>query len=73
MIIHVKVRPNSHEEIIEKIDENNYSISLREKAEDGKANSRLINILAKEFKVSFRNIIIKNPKSTKKIIEVKGK
>ena len=70
MIIHVKVKPGAKEEIINKIDDNNYEISVREKAEDNKANVRVINILAKEFRVSYKKISIKNPKSRKKIVEI---
>ena len=72
MIIKVKVKPNSREEEIEKTSENKYLVKLKEKAEDGKANRRLINILAKEFKVNFRAINIKNLRSRNKIIEVKN-
>lgn len=70
MIIHVKVKPGAKEEIINKIDDNNYEISVRERAEDNKANVRVINILAKEFRVSYKKISIKNPKSRKKIVEI---
>ena len=59
------------EESIEKIAEDKYLISLKERAEDGKANKRLINLLAKKLGVNFRAIKIKNPKSRDKIIEVK--
>ncbi len=65
MIIHVKVKPGAKEEIINKIDDNNYEISVREKAEDNKANVRVINILAKEFKVSYKKI--KTSRCLKKI------
>lgn len=71
MILKVKVKPGSKAEKIEKISENEYVILLKERAEDGKANQRLINILAKEFDVDFRRIKIKNPKSRNKIIEIK--
>lgn len=70
MIIHVKVRPNSKEEKIEKIAEGKYAVSVKEPAEDNKANMRIVNILSKEFKVDFRKIRIKNPASREKIMEV---
>jgi uncharacterized protein len=68
--IKVKVKPNSKEESIKKINEGEYEISLKEPAEDNKANVRLTNILAKEFRIDYRKIKIKNPKSRKKIIVI---
>ena len=73
MIIYVKVKPNAREEKIEKISDNEYFVSLKERAERGKANRRLINLLAEEFSVSSKDIAIKNPSSRKKIVEVKSK
>jgi hypothetical protein len=70
MIIYVKVKPNSSEDKVEKVSNNEYNISVKEKAEQGKANNRIINLLAKEFNVSYRKIKIKNPMSRKKIIEI---
>lgn len=70
MIIYANVKPNALKEKIEKISENKYNISVKERAEDGKANKRIINILSKEFNVNFRKIIIKNPTSRKKIVEI---
>jgi uncharacterized protein YggU (UPF0235/DUF167 family) len=71
MIIHVKVKPNSKEEKIGKIGENEYRIDVKEPAEDNKANIRVINLLSKELNTSYKNIKIKNPTSRNKIIEVK--
>lgn len=73
MKIFVKVKPGAKEDKVEKINDNGYFVSVKEKAQDGKANARLINILAKEFGVSFRSVVIKNPTSRKKIIDIKCK
>ena len=70
MIIKVNVKPGAKEEKVERISAEEYSVWLKERAEDGKANRRLLNLLAKEFKVSFKDIKIKNPKSRKKIVEI---
>lgn len=70
MIIKVKVKPNSNKNEIIKIDENNYKAQITEPAEDNKANIKLINLLSKEFNVSFKNIKIKNPTSRNKIVEI---
>ncbi len=73
MIIRVHVKPGSVKEQIVKIGESEFVVSLKERAEDGKANIRLINILAKKFEVSFREVVIKNPTSRRKIIEIQRK
>jgi len=70
MIIKVRVKLGSKEERIEKTSPREYFIRLKEKAEDGKANTRLINLLSKEFNVSFKAIKIKSPKSRNKVIEI---
>lgn len=70
MIIKVKVKPGSREERIKKVGEG-YEISVKERAEGGKANRKIINLLAIELGVSWKMIKIKNPKSKNKIVEVK--
>ena len=73
MIIRVKTKPNSKEEKIEKISEREYAVSVKEPAENNKANIRLINLLSKELNASHKDIKIKNPASRNKIIEVNAK
>ena len=73
MIIHTNVRPNSKESKIEKVSNDEYSVWLKEKPIDGKANTALVKILSKEFNVSYKNIKIKNPRSKKKIVEINSK
>ncbi|MBI5804012.1 DUF167 domain-containing protein [Candidatus Pacearchaeota archaeon] len=70
MIIKVKVKPKSGREEIVKLDEENYLVFLKEKAEEGKANREPIKILSKEFDVDFSKIKIKTPKSKNKIVEL---
>lgn len=70
MIIKAKVKPNSKEEKIEKTGEKEFIIHVKEPAEDNRANIKVINLLSREFGVSFKKIILKNPKSKDKIIEV---
>lgn len=70
MLIHVKVKPNSEKEEIVELSDGEYLVYLKEAAEDGKANRRLINILAKKFGVHFSKVKIKNPKSRDKVVEV---
>ena len=73
MIIKVKVRPGAKEDKLEKISDNNYLCYIRELPVKGKANAVLVKIMAKEFDVSSRDVLIKNPFSRKKIIEIKSK
>lgn len=70
MIIYVKVKSGSKFVKVIKIDDNEYIINLKERAEKGKANEELIRILSKEFNVSAKNISIKNPISRRKVIEI---
>ena len=71
MIIKVKVKPNSKKEEINKVSENEFVIYVGEEAENNKANIRVVNLLAKEFDVSFRDIKIINKRSKDKLIEIK--
>jgi hypothetical protein len=70
MILKVKVKPNSKEEKIEKVSEEEYVISVKEPAEDNRANIRVINLLSKELGISYKNIKIKNPTSRDKLVEI---
>jgi len=70
MIIKVSVKPSAKKEMIERISGDEYRISVKEKAENGKANRKVISLLAKEFNVSYRDISIKNPASRKKIVSI---
>ena len=72
MIIKVKAKPNSKDEKIEKISESEFIIHVKEPAEDNKANIRIINLISKELGVSYKKIMIKNPTSREKIIEITG-
>ena len=73
MFISVKVVPNSKKVEIEKIGENDFKVKVDEKAEDGKANRRLAEILAEYFKVPKSSVVIsKGLKSKNKIIEIRN-
>ena len=71
MKINVKVKSGAREEKVERISDSEYDVFVKERAEEGKANKRVINLLAKELNVNWRLIKIKNPKSRDKIIEIK--
>jgi len=48
MMIHIKVKPNSSEQSVEKI-EDVYVVKLKSPPEDGKANLELVKLLSKYF------------------------
>lgn len=71
MIIKVKVIAGAKENNIEKISENEYKIHLKERAEKGKANKKLIELLADYFNCKKTQIEIKQGfTSNIKVIEI---
>jgi hypothetical protein len=69
MKINVKAKPNSREEKIEKIDENNYIVSVKEPPIKGKANDAIRNALAVYFKTGSSCVrIVSGYSSRNKII-----
>jgi uncharacterized protein len=73
MIIVVVVNPHSRFEKIEKIDDKNYQVSFNVTPEKGRANKRLIEMLAKYFDVSKSMIEIKLGKTAReKVVEILG-
>jgi uncharacterized protein (TIGR00251 family) len=70
MIIKVKVKPGSGREKISKKSDGEYEIWLKERAEGGNANRKLIKLFAKEFNVKDICIKIKNAKGRKKIVKI---
>jgi len=72
MKIFVKVKPNSKQEKIEKIGENNFLIWVKEKPQEGKANQAVIKVLAEYFDVPKSEVILlKGQTSREKVFEVK--
>ncbi len=54
MKINVKVKPNSGRQEIVKEDENNFTIFLKSAPEDNKANTELVKLLHKYFKIDVK-------------------
>jgi hypothetical protein len=74
MKIFVKAKPNSREEKVEKIDEQNYVVSVKEPPEKGKANDAIKNALAVYFKTGSSYVkIVSGYSSRNKIIEIINK
>ena len=71
MKIFVKVKPKSREEKVEKIDDINFKVSVKQPPEKGRANLAVTRILADYFNVSQSNIeIVSGSNSRLKIIEI---
>ena len=60
MIIKVKVTPGSREDRVIVEEDGSFKVKLTAPPEDGKANSALVEILAKHFNLPKRCIIIKS-------------
>ena len=70
-LINVNVIPNSKKPLISKIDENNYEAKVDERAEDGRANARLVEMLSEYFGVRKSQVrIVKGLRSRSKVIQV---
>jgi len=73
MKISVKVKPNAKQERLEKIDEKNFSVWVKEKPQEGKANQAVIKILSDYFGVAKSEVILlKGQTSRQKIFEVQS-
>jgi hypothetical protein len=71
MRISVKAKPNSKHEKVEKIDETNYVVLVKEPPIKGKANEAIKNALAVYFKTGSSCVkIISGFSSRNKIIEI---
>lgn len=71
MRISVKVRPGARGEKVDKIDENNFIVWVREPADKGQANKGVIRVLAEYFDKPKPLITIKSGHtSSLKIIEI---
>ena len=68
MNLKIKLHPNSSQEKIKMLKENEYEIWIKEKPVDNKANTKLINLLKKHFK---KDVKIKSGlKGRNKIVEM---
>lgn len=71
MIIEVRVKPRSSKEEIEKLDRNSYKVYMRQPAESGKANKKLVEMLAEYFNIAKSKVkIIKGLRSRNKILDI---
>lgn len=71
MKIFIKAKPNAKEEKVEKIDDLNYIVSVKEAPVRGKANEAIRNALAVYFKIASARVkIISGYSSRSKIVEI---
>ena len=71
MRIELKVIARAKKEIVEKISENSYRVKVSSPPEKGKANKRVIELLALELGVKRQDIkIISGQTASRKILEI---
>ncbi|MDO8486547.1 MAG: DUF167 domain-containing protein [Candidatus Staskawiczbacteria bacterium] len=71
MKIFIKAKPNAREEKVEKVDEQNYIVSVKEPPIKGQANNAIKNALAIYFKTGSSCIkIISGHTSRNKVVEI---
>jgi hypothetical protein len=71
MKIFVKAKPAAREEKIEKVDENNFVVSVKEPPVHGRANAAISKALANYFKVSSSQVrLISGFSSKQKVFEI---
>lgn len=73
MRISVKVKPNSKEEKIEQLGNNQFVVKVKAPAQEGKANNAMIKLLSKYFDIPKSMIIIsKGQQSGNKIVDIEN-
>jgi uncharacterized protein (TIGR00251 family) len=71
MRITVKVKPNARTNSVEQLDENTFVVRVSAPPTEGKANERVLEVLAEHFHVPKRSVtILRGGRSKAKIIEI---
>ena len=71
MRYNIKVKTHAKQEKVEKIDENNFLVNVKEPATENRANEAVVKVLANFFGVSKSRVeIIKGLKSKNKVISI---
>jgi len=74
MKISVRVKPNAKQEKTEKVGERDFSVWVKEKPQEGKANKAVIKALAEYFRIPQADVaLVKGQSSKEKIFEIKIK
>lgn len=70
-LIHVKIHPQSKEDLVKKKSNTSFIVFVREPAEQNQANRKLLRLLAEYFNVPLGKIkIVTGHKQPSKIIEI---
>ena len=71
MLVHVHVTPNAKEPGVTRVGEASFDVRVDEKALGGRANKRLLEILAEHFDVPRSQVsIVRGEKSRDKVVKV---
>lgn len=71
MIIRVRAKPRSKKEYVKEIEEGFYEVAVSEAPEEGKANNRIIELMAIHFGVPKSKLrIIKGERSRLKLLSI---
>ncbi len=71
MLIRVYVTPNAKEARVVKVGEDYYEVRVDERAVGGRANKRLLEILAEHFSISKSRVsVIRGTKSRNKTVQI---
>ena len=71
MLVRVHVTPNAKKAQVAKVDDGSFEVKVDERAAGGRANKRLVEILAEHFGVPKSRIaILRGAKSRDKLLEV---
>lgn len=72
MILRVKVIPNSKQDDLRIVGDQEYVAHVTALPAKGRANIHLVSLLAQHFGVPKRSIVIKTPVSREKVVEIQG-
>ncbi|MEJ7554170.1 MAG: DUF167 domain-containing protein [Aquificaceae bacterium] len=71
MILKVRAKPKSKVEYVKELEKDLYEVAVKEPPEDGRANERIIELLAKHFGVSKSKVqLLRGSTSRLKVFEV---
>ena len=73
MKIFVRAKPSAREERVEKLDDVNYAVSVKEPPVHGRANAAIVKALVAHFNVPVASVhIISGHTSRQKVVEIDG-
>ena len=71
MILKVRAKPKSKVEYVKEVEKDLYEVAVKEPPEDGRANERIIELLAEHFGVSKSKVqLLRGSTSRLKVFEV---